>query len=125
MMDREVFKEKFREEMFNPSYNDKKIREIIDKFVRYTDANNGNISTIYNADNLIIVQEELFELGKEISKIISGNINYIGLIENMADNYLGIMYLQRLFHISNEELQAAMMVKMNKLEDEINNGEYK
>lgn len=128
-MDREVFKEKFGEELINPSYDIEKIHEIIDKSIKYMNKK-GNVSARGNEpegiNNLIIVEEELFELGKEISKIIRGSkINYVGLIEEMADNCLGIMYLQKLFNISNSELQAAMMVKMNRLDEEMSGGEYK
>lgn len=128
-MDREVFKEKFGEELTKPSYDNKKVHEIIDKSIKYMDKK-GNISARGNGpdgiNNLIIIEEELFELGKEISKIIRGSkIDYIGLIEEMADNCLGIMYLQKIFNITNEELQAAMMVKMNRLDGEMDDGEYK
>lgn len=64
--------------------------------------------------NSIIVMEELSELSKEVSKAIRGKGDATSLLEEMADVYLGIKYLQEIYNISDEALNKAINVKLNR-----------
>lgn len=66
--------------------------------------------------NLIIVMEELAELGKEISKELRGKGDHYNILEELADVQLGIYYVQEICKINNNELQKAMNIKMARLE---------
>ena len=75
--------------------------------------------------NLIIVMEELAELGQAVSKELRGKCDYYNLLEELADVQLGIYYVQEICGIANDELNKAMNVKMNRLERVLNKkGEY-
>lgn len=65
--------------------------------------------------NLIIVMEELAELTQEISKELRGKEDPIGLLEELADVALGIIYVQKVIGIPDDVLQKAMSVKMTRL----------
>lgn len=67
--------------------------------------------------NLIIVMEELAELSQEVSKALRGKENREGLIEEIADVYLGNKYLQKIFDISDEEIAKACNVKLSRQEE--------
>jgi len=76
--------------------------------------------------NLIIVMEELAELTQETSKVIREKSNFITLLEEMADALLSIYYLQEIVGISDEELDKAVAVKMNRINDSlVEKGKYK
>lgn len=65
--------------------------------------------------NLIVVLEELSELQKEVTKYIRGKRDRIGMIEEMADVLIAIMYLQDICGIETTELYKAMNVKDNRI----------
>ena len=65
--------------------------------------------------NLIVVMEELSELQKEVAKYIRGKRDRIGMIEEMADVLIAIMYLQDICGIETTELYKAMNVKDNRI----------
>lgn len=76
--------------------------------------------------NLIIVMEELAELGQAVSKELRGKGDYHDLLEEMADVQLCIYYLQEICGIKDEELYKALTVKTNRIDNVLNtNGEYK
>lgn len=64
--------------------------------------------------NLVIVMEELAELQQAISKSIRGKETKVNLIEELADTYLGIKYVQEIFNISDETLAKAINVKLDR-----------
>lgn len=64
--------------------------------------------------NLIIVMEELAELQQEISKTIRGKGDRTHLMEEMADVYLGIKYLQEIFDIDDRAIARASNVKLDR-----------
>lgn len=75
--------------------------------------------------NLIIVMEELAELGQAVSKELRGKGDYYNLLEELADVQLGIYYVQEICKIGNDELHKAMNIKMNRLNGVLNKkGEY-
>lgn len=61
--------------------------------------------------NLIIVMEEFNEVAMEVSKHIRGKDNKIELLEELADAYLSIKYVQCVCGISDEELNKAINIK--------------
>lgn len=58
--------------------------------------------------------EELAELTQQISKQIRGYGDRTGLLEEMADVALGMEYLKVIFDISQEEMQKAIDVKLQR-----------
>ena len=66
--------------------------------------------------NLIIVMEELAELGQEVSKCLRGKMDKYGLLEELADVQLGIYYVREICGINDSDLHKAMNVKMNRLD---------
>lgn len=66
--------------------------------------------------NLIIVMEELAELAKEISKELRGKGDIVAITEELADVLLGIYYVQDIVNISDDDIQIAMTIKMNRLQ---------
>lgn len=81
---------------------------------------NKSLSSIPDANNttgtlnLLIVMEELAELQQELSKYIRGRDSYAGVIEELADVYLGIKYVQNILGISDELLNKAINVKLDR-----------
>lgn len=76
--------------------------------------------------NLIIVMEELAELSQAISKELRGKGDHVNLLEELADVQLGILYVQEICNISDEDLHKAMNVKMKRLENVLSDkGTYK
>lgn len=67
--------------------------------------------------NMIIAQEELNELDREVSKYLRNKGSRIDLLQEMADVQLAIYYIQEVFHISDDELDRAISVKALNTED--------
>lgn len=61
-----------------------------------------------------IAMEEFAELQQEISKQIRGFGDKTGLLEEMADAYICLRYLQSIFSINSEDLQKAIDVKLQR-----------
>lgn len=66
--------------------------------------------------NLIITMEELSELQKEVSKELRGKGDRISILEEIADVEVGMMYLKELLHISDDDIERAIHVKLDRLE---------
>lgn len=66
--------------------------------------------------NLIIVMEELAELSQAISKELRGKGDSVNLLEELADVQLGILYVQEICNISDEDINKAINVKIERLE---------
>lgn len=62
----------------------------------------------------IVAMEECAELTQEISKYLRGEGDGYALLEEMADVYLCLCNLGMIFGISNEELQKAIDVKIQR-----------
>lgn len=67
--------------------------------------------------NLIICQEELSELAKEISKELRGKGDRVNILEELADVQISIYYIQNICHITDSELNKAIAVKMKRVDD--------
>lgn len=63
---------------------------------------------------LTIVMEELAELSQHVSKHIRGCGDKVGLMEEMADVYICLEFLKSICHISDEDLQKAIDVKLRR-----------
>ena len=61
-----------------------------------------------------IAMEEFAELQQQISKQIRGYDDRIGLLEEMADAYIGLEFLKSIFNISEEDMQKAVDVKLER-----------
>ena len=64
-----------------------------------------------------IAMEEFAELTQAISKQIRGYDNRIGLLEEMADAYICLNFLESIFDIKPEDLQKAIDVKLQREKD--------
>lgn len=61
-----------------------------------------------------IAMEEFAELQQQISKQIRGYGDRIGLLEEMADAYICLSFLESIFNISKDDLQKAIDVKLQR-----------
>lgn len=59
-----------------------------------------------------IAMEEFAELQQQVSKQIRGYGDKIGLLEEMADAYICLNFLESIFDISSDEIQKAIDVKL-------------
>lgn len=86
-----------------------------------------SINSVHNTNedgiHLVIVMEELSELIKEISKALRGKGDKVCLLEECADVQIGLYYIQAMFNISNYDLQKAVAVKMNRLNERLDGKE--
>jgi len=58
--------------------------------------------------------EEFAELQQQISKQIRGYGDRLGLLEEMADAYICLDFLQSIFDVKQEDLQKAIDVKLQR-----------
>lgn len=61
-----------------------------------------------------VAMEEFAELQQQISKQIRGYGDRIGLLEEMADAYICLRYLESIFDVKDEDLQKAIDVKLQR-----------
>lgn len=61
-----------------------------------------------------IAMEEFAELQQQVSKQIRGYDDKIGLLKEMADAYIGLEFLKSIFNISEEDMQKAVDVKLER-----------
>lgn len=61
-----------------------------------------------------IIMEELAELQQAVSKQIRGFDDKIGLLEEIADTYISLKYLQKIFNIKDEDIEKAIDVKLER-----------
>ena len=85
--------------------NEEEIKSIIEDSLRPLQSNDTGLL------NLIIVMEEFNEVAMEVSKYIRGKDNKTELLEELADAYMCIKYIQCICNISDEELNKAINVK--------------
>lgn len=111
-MDREVFKKKYEECRKNQvPFNQEEVKSVIYNTVKQ----NADDGYRRGHQNLIIVMEELFELGQEVSKELRVKGDYYNLLQELADVQLGIYYIQEICGISDEALKAAEIVKNDRV----------
>lgn len=61
-----------------------------------------------------VAMEEFAELQQQISKQIRGYGDRIGLLEEMADAYICLRFLESIFNVKEEDLQKAIDVKLDR-----------
>lgn len=61
-----------------------------------------------------IAMEEFAELQQQVSKQIRGYGDRLGLLEEMADAYICLDFLQSIFDVKDEDLQKAIDVKLQR-----------
>lgn len=61
-----------------------------------------------------IAMEEFAELQQQVSKKIRGYKGKVGLLEEMADAYICLNFLESIFDINSEDLQKAIDVKLQR-----------
>ncbi|MBR4315184.1 MAG: hypothetical protein IKP66_09770 [Lachnospiraceae bacterium] len=64
--------------------------------------------------NLIITMEEFAELQQQVSKFIRGKDNHYELLEEVADAYLCLEYIKGICGITDEEVNKAINVKLDR-----------
>lgn len=72
-------------------------------------------STGNDGIHLIIAMEELAELQKEISKELRGKGDKVNVLEELADVQIVIYYVKKILRISDEDIQKAVSVKIDRL----------
>lgn len=106
-MDRKVFEEKYKNafEEVNTQYMKNVVNRSID---------NSSIE-VKGCKNLVIAMEELAELSQEISKIIRGKGDKMGLLEEYADVLVVLEWIKKIANLKDEEIARALNVKLNKI----------
>lgn len=69
--------------------------------------------------NLIIAAEELSELEQQTCKLLRGIGDKTALIEELADVWLSCLCIKGVSNISDEELNKAINVKIQRIKDRI------
>lgn len=124
-MNREAFIQQYMGLMHEIT-GDKYNKEHIIKVIRDSIEANSVDRAPRGSRNLIIVMEELAELSQQVSKQLRGNCNKFDLLQELADVQLCIYYIQEICNINDKQLQDAMVVKSNRVEEGlIKNGQYK
>lgn len=67
-----------------------------------------------------IAMEEFAELQQQVSKQIRGYGDRLGLLEEMADGYICLNFLQSIFDVKDEDLQKAIDVKLSRERENVN-----
>lgn len=67
----------------------------------------------------IIAMEEMAELCKEISKVLRKKGDILNLLEEMADVQICLGFVQMISGITNEQLEAAIAVKLAREEERL------
>ena len=68
---------------------------------------------------LVIIMEELSELIQQVSKKYRGKNYAMHLLEEMADVYICLEELKLIAGISNDDIEAAMSVKFERIRNDI------
>jgi AAA+ superfamily predicted ATPase len=61
-----------------------------------------------------VAMEEFAELQQQVSKQIRGYGDKLGLLEEMADAYICLSFLESIFDVKPEDLQKAIDVKLQR-----------
>jgi len=121
-MDRELFMKLIDSFDVDTEFNEERLIASVKRSI------DSNMSDGYprGHENLIIVGEELNELGQEVSKELRGKGNYYGLLEETADVIIGVYYLMQLCGLSKEDIAAAINIKIDNVNKEIDkSGAYR
>lgn len=73
----------------------------------------------------LIAMEECAELIQAISKAKRGKLNKDNLTEEIADVFICLHWLQKIYDISRADISEWMNIKEKRILDRINNNEFK
>ena len=76
-------------------------------------------TTCIGERNLVIVLEELSELQDVVIDFLSGNVDKEHIVEEVADVYIGLKYVEKICAIDNEDIKTAIDVKIDRLNNTI------
>lgn len=76
-------------------------------------------NTCIGERNLVIVLEELSELQDVVIDFLSGNVDKEHIVEEVADVYIGLKYVEKICEIDNEDIKTAIDVKIDRLNNTI------
>lgn len=65
----------------------------------------------------IVAMEEFAELQQQVSKQIRGYGDKLGLLEEIADAYICLSFLESIFDVKPEDLQKAIDVKLQRVRE--------
>lgn len=103
-MDREEFKKKMHND--GTATSKIEIKKVIGDILK-------NETTITNC---VICMEELAELQQEISKQLRNKGDTYGLLEELADVYICLEMLKKIFDYSSDEIDRAVEIKLDRYE---------
>ena len=70
---------------------------------------------LYGENLMIVCMEELAKLQQQISKNLRDKGDYISLVEALSDVLLNIEIIKRHYNVSSDDLNKAINVKLNEL----------
>lgn len=107
-MNKDAFKEELK--VANKQINKDYINDVVQSVIDFS-SKNDKLGT---SKNLIIAIEECTELAKEVTKQLRGKGDYYNLLEELADVYLGALYIRKICGIDDEDLAQAINIKVDK-----------
>lgn len=107
-------REEFIEKLSSASkvFDKEKLNKVIKNHVIISDAQLEKIPS--GGYNLIVAMEEMAELTQNVSKYLRNSLDKYDMLEEMADVSIQLEYLKLIAGISDEELNAAINVKMDR-----------
>lgn len=100
--------------------NDLNIIKELDELKEFITSNSEK--KIETNRRLVIATEECAELQQCIASFCRNKEDRVNTLEEMADVYIGMYYLKVMLNISDEEVEKAIAVKLDRLEKKILDG---
>lgn len=110
-MNLNAFINEYRKHVNNPMPKSEQT-DILKKSIEYNGAET----------ELVIIMEELSELIQQVSKRYRGENYTMHLLEEMADVYICLDELKLMIDITDDDIEAAMSVKFERIKDSIQKG---
>ena len=119
-MERERFIQEYKKA--SPSLNEEEIMNILRRSISSSLKEEPHNPRGHR--NLIIANEELSELQKEVSKELRGKGDSTAILEELADVSLAMRYIKEVCGISDDALNKAINVKKDRLNSVITQQGY-
>lgn len=103
-MDREIFEKKMHDD--DATASKEEVKRVVDDILNST----------ARSTNCIICMEELAELQQEVSKQLRNKGNKYGLLEEMADVYICLGLLKKMFGYTDTDIAKAVKIKLDRFE---------
>ena len=114
-MNREVFKEQFEDAKKEKPVTYVRECEELSEVLNWSLYNaKKNYMKDPNMNDLAVVIEEMSELTQELTKMLRGKGDMTGLLEELADVQIGTWLLMRMFNISEDDLNRAIQIKVDR-----------